>query len=111
MRHQENNHNRTIYFLKGVGFVRKNVWFRMTESLELDTEAIPGEPLIELFGNKRVLIENHGGILAYCSDSIHVKVKNGQICICGYALTVALMSKERLIISGRIDSVQILGRK
>lgn len=90
--------------------MRKNIWFRMMEGLELDTEAVPGEPLIELLGNKRVLVENHGGILAYCNDSIHIKVKNGQICICGCYLTLALMSKERLIISGRIDSVQILGR-
>ena len=89
---------------------RKGFWERVATGLDLDTEAMPGVPLIELYGDRRVLIENHCGVLEYSSEVIRVKVKHGQICVSGCCLKLALMSRERLIISGRIDSVHLQGR-
>ncbi len=89
---------------------RRNFWERVTRGLDLDTEPVPGLPLMELYGDHRVLIENHCGVLEYSDTVIQVKVKHGQICISGCGLKLALMSRERLIISGRIDSVQLIGR-
>lgn len=89
---------------------RKGFWERITENFDLDTEAIPGMPLIELYGDRRVLIENHCGVLEYSDRTIGVKVEFGQICISGCSLKLALMSRERLIISGKIVAVHLLGR-
>lgn len=90
---------------------RRNFWNRFAQELDLNGEAMPGEALIELFGDQRVLIENHCGVLEYCEDVIRVKVKSGQICVSGCGMNLALMSHERLIICGRIDSVHLISRR
>lgn len=80
---------------------------RMIRGFDLETEPLPGEPLLELIGTQRVLIENHRGISAYGDAQMCVKVKNGYICVCGKRLFLAQMSRERLIICGCIESVHV----
>ncbi len=77
----------------------------------LCTEPLPGVPLIEICDRKRVLIENHGGIIAYGSSEIFVKVRYGQICVTGDHLKLTKMNKEKLIIMGKIHSVTLNGRE
>lgn len=84
---------------------------RVRRGLNLDTEPLPGIPLVEMFGDQRVLIENHCGVTAYADTEICIKVKHGCIHVCGTQLNLALMSKERLVICGKIASVQLLGRR
>jgi len=63
------------------------------------------QPLIEMCGNQRVLIENHLGILRYESSDIHIKVSFGYVCVKGDGMRIARMCRGKLIISGSIDSV------
>lgn len=81
---------------------------RLTKAVDLQEEPIPGLPVIELAGDRRVLIENHGGVTEYRPERIRVKVKFGQVCICGQCLALSKMSKEQLIVSGRIQSVELM---
>lgn len=69
---------------------------------------LTGIPLVEIAGEKRVLIENHRGVTEYHTDKISVRVKFGQICICGDDLTLAQMTGACLVICGRIDSITLL---
>lgn len=85
----------------------KNLIERFAAVSSLETEALPGLPLVELVGNRRVLIENHCGVLQYSDNGIWVKVKNGQLVISGTKLELARMTKEQLIIIGQIESVQV----
>ena len=80
---------------------------RIADGMELESETLPMLPLVELAGDKRVLIEHHGGIMEYSGERIGVKVRFGTVCICGEALEVIRMSAQQLIISGRIDCVQL----
>lgn len=84
---------------------------RVTNGLDLPAEPIPGQPLVELIGERRVLIENHDGVTQYGREKICVKVKYGQIAVQGCGLELARMTKEQLIICGRIDSVTLMRRK
>lgn len=84
---------------------------RLTDGLDLPSEPIPGQPLVELTGERRVLIENHGGVTQYGREKICVKVKFGQVSVQGCGLELARMTKEQLIISGRIDSITLIRRK
>lgn len=86
---------------------RKGLFQAIMTAADLPGEPVPGVPLLELAGDRRVLIENHLGVTAYCDTEICVKVKYGQICICGSDLELTCMTKERLIISGRIDGIQL----
>lgn len=88
----------------------RNLLQRMTESLELDVDVIPGLPLIEIAGDCRVLIENHSGVREYSSEKIGVNVKYGRILVCGCGLKLSQMTKEQLVISGRIDGVTLCRR-
>lgn len=90
---------------------RGNLLQSITEKADLPAEPLPGMPLIELAGDRRVLIENHSGVTEYGREKIQVKVRYGQICVCGAGLELSRMTKQQLVISGRIDTVSLLRRR
>ena len=90
---------------------RRNFLERLTEEADLPGEALPAVPLVELAGDRRVLIENHRGVTEYSREKIRVQVRYGQICICGAGLELAQMSRAQLVICGRIDSVSLIRRR
>ena len=79
------------------------------EESAMDTVSI--QPIIEIVGDRRVLIENHRGVAAYGKEKILVCVKFGSVCICGCNLEMMHMTKEQLVICGRIDSVSLQRRR
>lgn len=87
---------------------RKGDWMqRLAEGLDLPGEPIPGLPLVEIAGERRVLVENHRGVCQYGPDQICIRVKYGIISIRGRGLEIARMSREQLIVSGCIDCVTL----
>lgn len=80
---------------------------RFASAADLQDEPIPGRPLVEIIDCCRVLVENHNGVCDYGQTLIRVKVKFGSICISGVNLQLARMTKEQLIISGTIESIQL----
>lgn len=76
-------------------------------SAELADAPVPGLPLIELAGDRRILIEHHCGVIEYGTERVCVKVKFGQVCISGEELCLAKMSKNQLIICGKIQCVEL----
>lgn len=91
---------------------RRGDWMeRLAEGLDLPSQPLPGLPLVEISGDKRVLIENHRGVTQYGRDKICVKVKSGQIMVQGCDLEMARMTRDQLVICGRIDCVSFLRRE
>ena len=86
------------------------VWERLAEDTDFGREMIPGQMIVEIAGNHRVLIENHFGVSQYSKERIGVKVKTGLVCVCGSSLELTRMTKEQLVITGRIDSVNLIRR-
>lgn len=86
---------------------RGNFFEKVVMGADLPGEVLPGQTLVEITGDCRVLIENHGGVTMYGSREIHIKVGFGKVCICGSNLELARMTKQQLVISGRIDSVSL----
>ena len=80
---------------------------RMALAVDLPGEALPGVPLVEIAGDGRVLIENHRGVVLYDTCMIRVRVKYGQIHICGSELRIAQMTRHQIVIVGRVDSVAL----
>lgn len=85
-------------------------WERLAARAELDTEPMPAQPIIEIGGDSRVLVENHCGVRAYCPEEILIGLKFGQVRVCGAKMVLTRMSREQLLIRGRIDSVSLLRR-
>jgi len=72
---------------------------------------LPGVSLIEICGQNRILIENHRGIIAYEVRQIQIKVSFGCIVVCGQNLKLRNMSKEKLVITGKICCINLQGRE
>ncbi len=91
---------------------QRRLWMeRLADTADLQGEAFPGQPLVEVYGDRRVLIEHHGGVTEYGREKIQVKVRYGALCICGGCLELARMTAEQLVITGRIDSVTLIRRR
>lgn len=83
---------------------------RLADEADIAAEPLPGQPIVEIAGDRRVLIENHFGVKAYSREKIVVNVKFGFICICGCSLELVRMTKDQLVIRGRIDAVTLQRR-
>lgn len=91
--------------------IRRRNWIQtFTETMDLPGEPMPGIPIVELAGDSRVLIENHGPIVEYRPERIRVNLNYGQLCICGQKLHLSRMSQAQLVISGVIDSLTVIRR-
>ena len=86
----------------------KNMIDRISDATSLQTEALPGRPIVEVYSDHRVLIEIHGGILEYSPEKIQVRVRYGILCICGSCLEVTKMTMQQVIISGHINSLHLI---
>lgn len=89
--------------------MRQGKNFLRTVTDTVGMESLPGVPLVEIYNNKRILIENHQGILSYECHEIHIRMRYGRICICGENLELRRMSKEQLVITGCICSITLRG--
>lgn len=87
---------------------QKSFTQRLMDGADLPTETLPKQPLLELCGDRRILIENHGGVTEYGQEKIQVRVKYGAISVCGSGLRLCRMNGQQLVIMGRIDAVNVL---
>lgn len=91
--------------------MRNNNWLeKLMDGMDLPGEGVPDQTLVEIAGERRVLVENHKGVTEYGTDRIRIQVKYGTLCICGEGLEMKRMSKRQLIITGRIEVVNLIRR-
>lgn len=85
---------------------------RLAIGADLPGEVGPGQSLVEIVGDRRVLIERHCGVVAYGCTEICVKVPHGILSVKGTGLMLARMTKDQLVITGSIEGIGIQrGRK
>lgn len=84
-----------------------NALRRLSGTLYEGSESLQRMPIVELAGDCRVLIENHKGVVEYGMEKICVKVQYGFVCVCGLEMELARMTKDQLVITGKIGSVTI----
>lgn len=89
----------------------RNFFSHIIEQAAIGAEILPGQPILEIAGEHRVLIENHQGVVSYGKERILVNVSFGSVCICGCNLQMMHMTKDKLVIYGRIDSVGLQRRR
>lgn len=84
---------------------RRKLLPSVSDVISRSGEPMPGIPLIEVCNMKRVLVENHYGIIGYQSEEIIVKVRNGTVYVYGECLQMIRMNRSQLVINGRILSI------
>ena len=83
----------------------RHYWNRITDAVQLQAEPLPGLPLVEIAGDCRVLIEYHCGVMKYDRQLICIKISFGRIEVSGCDLQLSHMTREQLVITGKINSV------
>ena len=86
-------------------------WERITALPTHSTDSALYQTILEIAGDRRILIENHMGVITYGQEQIIVKVKYGSVSICGCSLEIAHMSKEQLVVLGNIQNILLQRRE
>ena len=81
---------------------------RMAELFDLPADLVAGLAHLELLGDRQLLLEGHGGILAYSDTRIDVSVGGKTLRIEGAALALRSMTDRELRVRGRIDGVSFV---
>lgn len=84
---------------------------KIADVADLETEPLPGEPVIEIGGTQRLLIEQHQGVLQYSQENIVVKVHFGTVHVIGKDLEIEHMTRDRLLIGGTLTGVELIRRE
>lgn len=87
---------------RALGRIAKTSW--------IPQDAFPGVPVVEIAGMGRVLIEGHQGVTEYGQNRIQISMRYGSLVVLGCDLSLAHMSKERLVITGTVDQVCLCRR-
>ena len=82
----------------------------LVDATDLQGEHLPGQSLVEIAGDSRVLIEAHCGVKECNTERVRVNVRFGQILVCGSRLELSCMTREHLVICGKINSVMLQRR-
>lgn len=80
---------------------------KLRHQMAKSPEPVPGVPIVEITGFRRVLIENHRGIIGYSREQIRVRVSRGAIVVRGNGLSLTHMSRDVLVVTGSIACVDL----
>lgn len=86
---------------------KKSVIRHLLDSSGLEDECVPGQAVVELLGDRRVLVENHQRILEYGQERICIRVNYGRICVLGCNLRLRQMTGRKLLITGNIHGIEL----
>lgn len=84
-----------------------SVWEKLLEPVVNDSESFLQDTIVEIVGKRRVLIENHHGVIAYGDEKILVNVRYGAVSICGQKLELTKMTKDQLVVCGSIHGIAL----
>lgn len=75
--------------------------------LGVPDQTLPGVPIIEIYGNKRVLIEGRCAVIEYSTSIIRLKNNCEIICVSGSDLIMTELTYQQIIITGEIENISI----
>ena len=77
------------------------------DKLDLPGELPAGAGCLTLCGDRQALIEGHRGLLAISPECLVVRMGRQRLSLLGSELRIRSMSGDRLLVSGRIQSVEM----
>lgn len=77
--------------------------------LSLPSGVLTAGTRMELFGNRRVLIEGCKGIVKYDEDCVQLRIAEGVIRFLGCELSMTSLHPSCAVIIGRMTAIEFLG--
>ena len=87
------------------------LWEQFSHVADLPDEVFPGQTLIEIVGDQRILIEHHKGVKEYGHERICVRVNFGILQIHGKSLHLRCMTRTQLVICGCIQDISLIRKE
>ena len=84
---------------------REKLWNKLTE----DLSAVISQPVVEIVGTGRVLVENHKGIIEYETDCIGIRMTYGVLKIQGCDLELVQITSQQLVVTGNVEAIFLNG--
>ncbi len=88
----------------------ENLLDKAADMFDLPEEVVAGAPRVTVTGCRRVLIENHRGMVLYGEEEIRVGGGRIEIVIGGKGLTLRSMSDTEMLITGEVSNVGFIRR-
>jgi len=79
---------------------------KVAQISEMPEDVVLGVPLLTIWGNTEISIENYGGIIEYTDTLIRIRTKTGKIVINGKSLHVDYYTNDEMKIHGKIISIE-----
>ena len=80
---------------------------RVLSAADFPAEILTGVPVIEIKGSAETVVISHRGVIAYDDTAVRIASALGELTILGEDLSVYRMNRERIVLHGRIRSVEI----
>lgn len=77
----------------------------LAERLSIPEQAL-GESMVTVTAGRRLLVENHRGILEYGTELIAVALGRGRLLVFGSELCLEAMNQRELLLGGSIRRVE-----
>jgi sporulation protein YqfC len=84
----------------------ENVTRKITAGLGLPKEVALNLPLISIYGNEELNIENYKGMVEYSEEKIRLSTTAGVISIKGRKLIIKQITSENVTVRGALTSVE-----
>ncbi|MBO5244591.1 MAG: sporulation protein YqfC [Selenomonadales bacterium] len=81
-------------------------WQRIGALFDIPDDIIMNTVRVTMVGRGELLIENHSGIIEYTSELLRVKVSDGEICVSGSELSLAVIESEQVRVGGMVAAVR-----
>ena len=87
---------------------REKVKREITAALALPKEIVLNLPLISLYGNEELNLENYKGIIEYSDERIRISASIGVIKIEGRNLLLKQVTSENISVTGCIIKIEFM---
>ncbi|MDD4334819.1 MAG: sporulation protein YqfC [Desulfotomaculaceae bacterium] len=78
---------------------------QFADFLELPGDVMLDLPKITMFGDLKLYIENHRGILEYSTSEVRIGVRDGEVVVVGEGLLLRNVLPDEICVEGKIKTL------
>lgn len=86
--------------------MKQKRWQRLGAFFDIPDDITMHVVRVTMVGRNALLVENHNGIIEYTSELLRIKVDDGELCVSGKGLSLAIVEREQVRIAGLIVAVR-----
>ena len=85
---------------------KKDLKSKISDAANMPKEILGGIPVLKVWGNSEIYIENFNGIIEYIDTNIRIRTKIGRINIIGNSMEISYYTNDDMKITGFIHAIE-----